>query len=292
MKVGAFQLDEPIPELSSPHAFAVLRPWINVGDAGSLAIDAIETQLDVKTLGKLSRPGQFYDFTRYRPQLYFLEGRRRMDIPNTTINYAQRTDENDLVFLSLMEPHMFGEYYSASVVKVLRLLGVTRYMLIGAMYDSVPHTRPLIVSGSATGSGKSLLEGMGVQPSSYEGPGTITQLIAQEASKHGIETASMVVHLPQYTQLDEDYTAQLRLLELLCNIYNFPVDLDSIDKEAKEQYRKISVAVEREPQLKQVVQRLEEYYEDRSRQSGYEKAELSPEIEQFLNDIDQHFNQN
>jgi predicted ATP-grasp superfamily ATP-dependent carboligase len=292
MKVGAFQLDEPIPELSNPHAFAVLRPWINVGDAGSLAIDAIETQLDVKTLGKLSRPGQFYDFTRYRPQLYFLEGRRRMDIPNTTINYAQRTDENDLVFLSLMEPHMFGEYYSTSVVKVLRLLGVTRYMLIGAMYDSVPHTRPLIVSGSATGSGKELLEGMGVQPSSYEGPGTITQLIAQEASRHGIETASMVVHLPQYTQLDEDYTAQLRLLELLCNIYNFPVDLDSIDKEAKEQYRKISVAVEREPQLKQVVQRLEEYYEDRSRQAGYEKAELSPEIEQFLNDIDQHFNQN
>jgi predicted ATP-grasp superfamily ATP-dependent carboligase len=292
MMTGAFMLTEPVPELHEPHAFAVLRPWIDVGGAGSLAIEVVEAHFGAHQLGQLLKPGVFYDFTRYRPHVYSVEGRRVIDIPNTNISYAKRPGMNDMVFIQLREPHMFGEFYSTSVVKVLRRLGVTRYILLGAMYDSVPHTRPLIVSGSATGAGRELLESIGVQPSNYEGPGTITHLIAQEASQYGIETASLVVHLPQYTQFDEDYTAQLRLLELLCAIYDFPVDLELISKQAQEQYREVSVVVEREPQLKKVVRRLEQYYESQNSKPSQESPKLSPEIEKFLNDINKGFTQN
>jgi predicted ATP-grasp superfamily ATP-dependent carboligase len=292
MMIGAFSLTEPVPELHEPHAFAVLRPWINVGRAGSLAIEALEEHFGAIQLGNLRQPGLFYDFTRYRPHIYLVEGQRVMDIPNSNISYAKRPGKNDLVFFHLKEPHMFGEFYSASVVKVLRRLGVTRYLLLGSMYDSVPHTRPLIVSGSATGTGQEFLESIGVQSSNYEGPGTITHLISQEASNYGIETASLVAHLPQYTQLDEDYTAQLRLLELLCAIYDFPVDLKSISEQAQEQYHEISLAVEREPQLRRVVRRLEEYYESQSSKPSEEPPKLSPEIEKFLNDINKGYNQN
>lgn len=292
MKVAAFELNEPVPELHEPHAFAVLRPWINVGSAGSLAIEAIEEKVEAQSLGGLAKSGMFYDFTRYRPHTYIVEGRRVIDKPNTYISYARRPGKNDLVFFDLKEPHMFGEFYSASVVKVLRRLGVTRYILLGAMYDSVPHTRPLIVTGSATGTGEELLREMGIQSSNYEGPGTITHLIAQEASQYGIETVTLVVHLPQYTQLDDDYMAQFRLLELLCAVYEFPIDLESIGREAQEQYQEISAAVEREPDLKRVVRSLERYYESQSSKSDKESPELSPEIENFLNDINKGFNQN
>ena len=292
MKVAAFELNEPVPELHEPHAFAVLRPWINVGSAGSLAIEAIEAKVEARPLGDLAKPGMFYDFTRYRPHTYIVEGRRVIEKPNTYISYARRPGKNDLVFFDLKEPHMFGEFYSASVVKVLRRLGVTRYVLLGAMYDSVPHTRPLIVTGSATGTGEELLKGMGIQSSNYEGPGTITHLIVQEASQYGIETVTLVVHLPQYTQLDDDYMAQVRLLELLCTVYDFPIDLESISREAQEQYQEISAAVEREPDLKRVVRSLERYYESQGSNAGMESPELSPEIENFLNDINKGFNQN
>ena len=292
MKVAAFELNEPVPELHEPHAFAVLRPWINVGSAGSLAIEAIEAKVEARPLGDLAKPGMFYDFTRYRPHTYIVEGRRVIEKPNTYISYARRPGKKDLVFFDLKEPHMFGEFYSASVVKVLRRLGVTRYVLLGAMYDSVPHTRPLIVTGSATGTGEELLKGMGIQSSNYEGPGTITHLIVQEASQYGIETVTLVVHLPQYTQLDDDYMAQFRLLELLCTVYDFPIDLESISREAQEQYQEISAAVEREPDLKRVVRSLERYYESQGSNAGMESPELSPEIENFLNDINKGFNQN
>jgi len=85
--------------------------------------------------------------------------------------------------------------------------------------------------------------------------------------------------------------AQFRLLELLCAEYDLPIDIESIREQAQEQYREISVAVEKEPQLKRVVRRLEQYYESQNSKPSEESPKLSPEIENFLNHINRGFNQ-
>ena len=90
MRIGAFEIHDPIPDLNEPYVFAILRPWIDMNNVGSLVLNGLETQFGAKELGKLARPGQFYDFTRYRPTLYFEEGIRRISIPNTTLRYARR----------------------------------------------------------------------------------------------------------------------------------------------------------------------------------------------------------
>ena len=79
------------------------------------------------------------------------------------------------------------------------------------MYDMVPHTRPLLVSGS--GSNLKLqneMETANVQPSDYVGPTSIAHLITQNASEMGIETATLIVHLPQYLTLENDYRGQVQ----------------------------------------------------------------------------------
>ena len=103
---------------------------------------------------------------------------------------------------------------------------------------------------------------------------------------------SLIVHVPQYTQLDDDYTGQLRLLEFICSLYNFPIALENITRKAKEQYRKVSQAMESEPQSKQVVQRLETLYESRVSKLDEDIPRLSPEVERFLQEIDRDFSQN
>ena len=70
MRIGAFDLTEPVPELREPHVIATLRPWIDVNNVGTLTLDGLEAQLGAKELGQLARPGNFYDFTRYRPTVY------------------------------------------------------------------------------------------------------------------------------------------------------------------------------------------------------------------------------
>jgi len=141
MKVGAFNLDEPLPELREPHAFAILSPWIDVGQVGSLTLSLLENHYGARALGRLTRPGLFYDFTRYRPIIHQVEAQREVKIPNTFINYARGEGEHDFLFFHCMEPHMLGETYADSMAKVLKKLNVKRYYLMGAMYDTIPSIR-------------------------------------------------------------------------------------------------------------------------------------------------------
>ncbi|MFC1968665.1 PAC2 family protein [Chloroflexota bacterium] len=295
MRVGAFDFNDPLPELREPQAFAMLSPWVDVGRLGSSTLSQLEAHFHARDLGGLRRPGAFYDFTRYRPTLYIVDGRREIKTPNTFVKYARRETGNDLVFLHCLEPHMLGETFVESILKVLEKLGVRRYFVVGGMYDSVPHTRPLLVSGSATGSNmESELANLKVRQSGYEGPTSINFLVSQKAANRGIETVTLLVHLPHYAQLEEDYSGQHVLLNLLCSLCNFSVDLSGIKQRGEEQYREVGLVVEESPQAKQMVEAMQMSYDAAlEEQSGYEQApHLSLEVEKFLQEIDKGFGSN
>lgn len=292
MRVGGFQVKEPLPELREPHALAILIPWIDVGGVGSMTVTLLEKHFHAKPLGKLIKPGNFFDFTRYRPVIRSVKGRRKVEIPNSFINHVRLPDGNDLLLFHLLEPHMQGEIYADSVLKILRKLGVKRYCLLGSMYDAVPHTRPLIVSGRGASSVEGELHKLGVQPSDYEGPTTIAILISQQAPRYGIEVMSLVVHLPQYVSLEKDYGGVLRLMELLGSLYHFSFDLEEVRRKAAKQNEELNLAMDREPQLKRVVQQLEAYYDAQAAKVEEEQPKLSPEVEEFLHEVTKRFGPN
>ena len=213
MRIGGFQIHDPVPECNDPYVFVTLRPWIDVNSVGSLVLRELKTRFKAAELGRLFKPGLFYDFTRYRPTIHLEEGIRDMAIPNTTIHYAKREGLNDFLLLRLLEPHAHAEYYIASVVKLLKTFKASRYILLGSMYDMVPHTRPLLVSGY--GMGDRALEEVkkaGVLPITYRGPSTITNLITKEAAEAGIDAVAFIVCLPQYVVVDEDFAGKARLM--------------------------------------------------------------------------------
>jgi hypothetical protein len=292
MRIGAFELLDPMPKLKEPHALAMLRPWIDVGSVGTLVFSQLEGYLGAQELGRLARPGNFFDFTRYRPTIYFEKGYRQVSIPNTTISYARQEKGQDFLFLKFLEPHALGEVYVDSVLQLLKRFGVKRYCLLGSMHDMVPHTRKLLVSGGAIGErAEQDLKKAGIQPSNYEGPTTINFLITQQAPQQGIETLWFIVHLPQYVQLDENYMGKVRLMEVLGTLYNFPKDeADAI--KAEQQLEEIDAAVAERPELKDIVSQLEARYEAKAEQRKGEITPLPPEVEEFLRELGNSFNQN
>ena len=58
MKVGAFELNDPVPELRQAQAFTMLSPWIDVGEVGSATLQLLEAHFKATELGKLRRPGR------------------------------------------------------------------------------------------------------------------------------------------------------------------------------------------------------------------------------------------
>jgi hypothetical protein len=283
VRIGAFEVKEPIPELNEPYLFAILWPWIDVNNVGTLVLNQLETQYGAKELARLAKPGHFFDFTRYRPTLYYEEGIRQVSIPNMTLRYAKREGGNDLLFLHLLEPHALSEVYVDSVLKLLKTLNVKKYILLGSMYDAVPHTRPLIINGGAIGRETQLdLKRSEAQPSYYQGPTSITTLITQRAPEFGTETIWFIVSLPQYVILEEDYIGKMRLMEILNLLYNIPIDKKDFEK-ATEQRNIINQKVEKTPELKNILPQLETLHEVRiKREEGEKRPKLSPEIEEIL----------
>lgn len=294
MRVGAFEINEPVPELKEPHAFAMIRPWVDVGSVGTLTLNRLERFMGSKELGRLHRPGTFFDFTRYRPNMRFVDGVRQVKIPNSTIRYATTENGPDYLFLHLLEPHSNGEDYTDSILEVVRYFGVKRYCRVGAMYDAVPHTRPLLVTGSlGSVEQKRPVPNFKLQQSTYQGPTTIMNLLSEGIERDEIETINFMVHLPQYVQLEEDYAGTSRMIEVLSSVYeNIPPDLAPV-RRGQRQYRELNSTVDRNSELKTLIQQMEQYYDSQltaessstSSEQGSSSPALSPEIEAFLSEL-------
>jgi hypothetical protein len=296
MRIGAFEVSEPLPELSSPHAIGIIRPWIDVGSVGTLTLRALEEHFGARELAKLARPGTFFDFTRYRPDMRLVGDERKVTYPNATVSYARPDGGPDLLFLHLLEPHAMAEDYVESIAALFERFGVSVYCRLGSMYDAVPHTRPLVVTGNPG----SLAPRPGASPSitqrqsRYEGPTTIMNLLTEAAPTLGIASASFMVHLPHYAQLDEDFAGAARMLQVLAAYYDVPARLAPTTR-GQLQYAEVDVAAGQRPDVKMLVAQLEAHYDatygsagpdaEPASESG-EKPTLSPEIERFLKDLD------
>ena len=288
MRVAAFDVADDLPELREPCALAMLTPWVNVGKVGRLVLGKVERHLGAKELGRLARPGEFFDFTRDRPVMRSVEGVRSLSIPNTIVNYAlDPSGHRDYIFLHIREPHAKGEDYTDAIVSLLDHFNVTEYCRIGGMYDSVPHTRPVMITGTLNEAKQEQAKGL-VSPrkSTYQGPTSIVNLVNEAMDEAEVDTVSLMAHLPQYVQLDEDHMGAARLMEVLCALYGFPKSLADSARGQK-QYQEINRAVENNSEVQSLITQLEAYY-DRvlaNKETPDESISLSPDVESFLQEM-------
>jgi hypothetical protein len=100
-----------------------------------------------------------------------------------------------------------------------------------------------------------------------------------------------MVRLPQYTQLEKDYTGQVRLLEVVQSLYGIPID-EEILRRSRQQIKDIDAEVNCSRKLKEVVNHLETYYDAQSATKQKEETPtLSPEVESFLKEMENRFKQ-
>ena len=284
MRIGEFEIREPVPELRNVRAIAMLRPWVDVGRVGTLVLNRLERYMRARELGRLAKPGMFFDFTRYRPRMRTVQGKRVFTTPNTIIHYA-RAAENDYLFLHIREPHALGEDYTDAIVQVLQHFGVDEYCRIGGMYDAVPHTRPVLITGSLTPAQEERAHGLiSTRGSTYQGPTSIVNLVHESLIQARTPSVSLMAHLPQYVQLDEDHMGAARLMSVLCAMYDLPDTLADPSR-GEQQYNEINRAVRNNSEIRALIEQLETYYDRTHAIPEEEPINLSPGVAQFLHEV-------
>ena len=273
-----------------------LQPWIDVGSVGTMALAFLGEALGAQPLGQLTRPGRFFDFTRYRPMISREGGERRVTIPNTRLHYALGTDSHDWVFMHSLEPHNNGDEFVEGLIELVTRLGIREYIMVGSMYAPVPHTRrPVASGGSSNEDVRKRLFGAGVRESTYEGPTTILAVLGASVPKQGIDTTTMILQLPAYAQVERDYMGLEAMLELLAGLYGFRLDLDPVREEAERQRQALDETASEDARLQVWLKELEQAYDMEARLQPTVDAEsttpLSPELEKFLHDVESRWSE-
>ena len=295
MRIGEFEINEPLPKMKNTRAIAMLRPWVDVGRVGTLVLNRLERHLGATELGKLAKPGRYFDFTRYRPRMRIVNGQRVFTSPNTIVHYANdKENDQDYLFLHIREPHSMGEDYTDAITELLKYFDVSEYCRIGGMYDSVPHTRPVLVTGSLTPEHEERVSGLvSIRKNTYQGPTSIVNLIHENLISSEVPSVNLMAHLPQYVQLDEDHMGASRLMTVLCSMYGFPQKLGDPSR-GEQQYQDINRAVQNNSEVRSLIEQLETYYDrtlvnpDNNLENDDEFTNntlLAPNIEDFLREV-------
>jgi predicted ATP-grasp superfamily ATP-dependent carboligase len=162
----------------------------------------------------------------------------------------------DLVLVQGVEPSMRWRSFSAHLVDLAEALGVQVVVSLGSLLGDVPHTRPVAMSGHA--SDPTMLDRVGISPSSYEGPTGIVGVMHAACAEAGLPAASLWAAVPHYVAAAANPKAALALLRRVEVLVGVSVDVSELESAAGDYERQVGLAVQSDPEIQAFVERLEQ----------------------------------
>ncbi len=232
------------------------KGWNDAGEAASAALSFIHGSFEASDVARID-PEEFYDFTAVRPTVRLTEGRtRKIDWPENHVSVAEVPGaEGDLVMLEGVEPSLRWRRFTDSVIGTARELDVRMVITLGALLADVPHSRPVSLTG--IGSDRSLVEQLGFDPPSYEGPTGIVGVLQHACADAGLPAASLWASVPHYVAASPNPKVALALVRGFEGIAGVAVDAGELESAADDYERQVSAAVASDPEVKAFVERLE-----------------------------------
>jgi len=124
------------------------------------------------------------------------------------------------------------------------------------------------MTGSA--SDPSLVERLGLAPSSYEGPTGIVGVLHSACLDAGLPSASLWAGVPHYVAAAANPKAALALVRRVESLIGVSVDVSDLEVAAADYERQVGLAVQSDPDIQAFVERLEQATES-------EDVEIAPE---------------
>ena len=233
------------------------KGWNDAGESASAATGFLLEQFGGEQIAHID-PEEFYDFTAVRPNVTLSEGLSRdIEWPENSLHAAPiQGAERDLVILQGIEPSLRWKSFCALILEAARELGVEMVITLGALLADVPHTRPVPITGLASDEG--LVERLGYERSTYEGPTGIVGVLHHICAEQNIPSASLWASVPHYVAAAPNPKAALSLIRSFEGIAQIAVDATALEESSEDYERQVNAAVATDPDVKAFVERLEQ----------------------------------
>ncbi|HST33274.1 MAG TPA: PAC2 family protein [Solirubrobacteraceae bacterium] len=243
--------------LRAPAMVCAFQGWNDAGDAASSAVSFLASSLQARRFARIDSE-EFYDFQTNRPSVQFNDENEReivwpaVEVLEATAPRAPR----DLVLVQGVEPSLRWRSFTQHIVELAEALGVQVVVSLGALLGDVPHTRPVSMSGHATD--PALMERLGMQGSTYEGPTGIVGVLHAACAQAGLPSASLWAGVPHYVAAAANPKAALALLRRVEGLIGVSVDVSELESAAADYERQVGLAVQSDPDIQAFVERLEQ----------------------------------
>jgi hypothetical protein len=276
-----------LPQLRGPTVIASFQGWNDAGDAASTATAFIARAWSATPFAEID-PEEFLDFTDNRPEVRIVEGETREVMwPATVFSTCSPPGGSapfDAVLVRGYEPQLRWRTYCKLVLDVVKTIGATQVITVGALLAEVAHTHPVPVVATATN--RRLLEQHGFSKSRYEGPTGIVGVLHAALADAGIPSISLWASVPYYVPQMISAKAALALVARVEQLLSLPVDTAELRELAAVYEREVDSLVAEDDDIAAYVARLQEMGEVEGDDVVFH--DLADEVERYLRDQRHH----
>ena len=194
----ALTVHEELKPLRDPILLSAFRGWNDPTGSATATLRYLRDQWGAREIAALD-PEWFYDFTVNRPFTRMIDGERNLRWPGGRFYVVQPGGaERDLLLLSGREPSLRWRTFTGVVEEVMRAVGATAGLTLGARPAAVPHTRPAAASLSNADAFFEERLGLASRSTTYQGPTGITAVLSVHLRSLGWSTGQLSALVPHY----------------------------------------------------------------------------------------------
>jgi hypothetical protein len=276
--VPLYRLADDVPDLRDAVLVASFDGWVDAAECASRAVGQIA---DAGRVVATFDPDAVFDYRSRRPVLDVQDGRlSELRWPELAVRHT-RLGERDLLVFSGAEPDLRWQELAADAVALVRRLGVSQWVSLGAVPGAVAHTRPVPVMVTASRDG--LLRGD--ETPGPEGllrvPSAALSVLEMAVTEAGTPAVGFYAQVPPYASIGYA-AASIALLARLARHLDVRMDVDDLVDEDREQRARYDAAVASDAMLRETVSRLESAAGDIEAEQLPSGDEIAREIERFL----------
>ncbi|XVQ82569.1 PAC2 family protein [Microbispora siamensis] len=248
---------EGLPELVDPVLIAAFEGWNDAGEASSGVLAHLESEWKATPLVELD-PEDYYDFQVTRPVVELGDGVTRSVVwPTTRLLLARPPGaKRDVVLLRGIEPNMRWRSFCAEIVGLCHDLGIDLAILLGALLNDSPHTRPVPITGSVSDPG--MARALNLELTKYEGPTGIVGVLQHTLGTAGLRTVSLWASVPHYVAQPPNPKATLALLRRIEDMLDIPMPYGDLAEEARAWEHGVDELAAQDSEVAEYVRELEE----------------------------------
>ncbi|QNQ90369.1 PAC2 family protein [Corynebacterium poyangense] len=299
-----YELEYPSPSVKSEGngqttLVVALQGYADAGHAIELASDHLKAALDSRPLAHFNND-ELIDYRSRRPAVT-IEHNNITNSEDLTLDMRVLRDPQGHSFLLLSgpEPDLRWEAFTQAVADLVEQFDVTNTISLYSAPMTVPHTRPLVVSGH--GNAPELLRRMFGFDSRLIVPGSASLYLERELHRRGRNVAGYTAQVPHYLSASPYPEAALKLLQAVSEASGLKLPLGSLERDAQRIAEQVSDGISDNQEIQQIVAALEQQYDEEISQyrESHPQAmlpgepevpsgeQIGEEFERFLAGLDQ-----